>query len=55
MTCAELGSDDLQVVAGNTDKIGAAKTSTFLLPEKITELVKSGVELGHADDQVFGR
>lgn len=44
-----------QVVAGQTDKVGAAKTASFLLPDKITELVKAGVELGTADDQVFGR
>ena len=33
-----------------------AKTATFLLPPKITELVlEQNMELGHADDQVFDR
>ena len=32
-----------------------ARTATFLLPEKVAELVRQGVELGDADDQVFGR
>lgn len=32
-----------------------AKTSTFFLPPKVAELIKQGVELGHADDLVFGR
>jgi non-canonical (house-cleaning) NTP pyrophosphatase len=35
---------------------GFAKTSTFLLPTAIAKLVQQhGMELGHADDQVFGR
>jgi inosine/xanthosine triphosphatase len=34
---------------------GIAKTATFLLPKSVTELVKKGMELSHADDQVFGR
>ena len=33
-----------------------AKTATFILPPKITELVlEKNMELGHADDQVFDR
>ena len=32
-----------------------ARTATFQLPPKVAELVRQGVELGHADDQVFGR
>ena len=32
-----------------------ARTATFLLPEMVAELVRQGVELGDADDQVFGR
>ncbi len=32
-----------------------SKTGTFLLPSSVAKLVESGMELGHADDQVFGR
>jgi len=34
--------------------MGTARTCTFPLPPKISELVRSGVELGVADDRVFG-
>jgi len=34
---------------------GKAQTSTFQLPPKIVELIRQGVELGHADDIVFNR
>lgn len=34
-------------------KVGQAKTGTFYVPNAIAELVKSGMELGHADDQFF--
>ena len=33
---------------------GSARTSTFQLPAAIVDLVNSGMELGDADDQVFG-
>ena len=36
-------------------KEGKGKTSVFFLPQAIADLVRSGMELGHADDQVFGR
>ncbi|OQS04984.1 inosine/xanthosine triphosphatase [Thraustotheca clavata] len=36
-------------------KKGMAKTANFYLPQQVIELVDQGVELGHADDQVFGR
>lgn len=32
---------------------GKARTGTFLLPPKVTQLIDKGVELGHANDQVF--
>jgi inosine/xanthosine triphosphatase len=35
--------------------LGLASAGDFLLPLQIAELVRSGVELGHADDIVFGR
>lgn len=34
---------------------GKARTSTFILPPAVADLVKGGMELGHADDQVFKR
>lgn len=34
---------------------GKARTASFVLPSKIRELVNQGIELGHADDQVFKR
>lgn len=34
---------------------GLAKTSLFPIPDAVAELVKNGVELGDADDQVFRR
>ncbi len=34
---------------------GEARTATFQLPPEIRRLVLEGVELGHADDIVFGR
>jgi inosine/xanthosine triphosphatase len=35
--------------------IGKARTGAFMLPQEVASLVRSGVELGIADDQVFGR
>ncbi|MCF6366200.1 MAG: inosine/xanthosine triphosphatase [Bacteroidales bacterium] len=35
-------------------KTGKARTATFFLPEKITKLIEQGIELGEADDIVFG-
>jgi non-canonical (house-cleaning) NTP pyrophosphatase len=35
--------------------MGCGKTSFFQLPKKIQNLVENGVELGEADDEVFGR
>ncbi len=34
---------------------GKARTGAFMLPQEVATLVRSGIELGHADDQVFGR
>jgi inosine/xanthosine triphosphatase len=34
---------------------GQARTATFQLPPAVAKLVHQGIELGHADDQVFGR
>lgn len=43
------------VVILSGGKVGKARTSTFELPQKIAELVRQGVELGHADDLIFKR
>ncbi|NMC35533.1 inosine/xanthosine triphosphatase [Candidatus Beckwithbacteria bacterium] len=43
------------VVITSKSNLGQAKTGTFYLPPKITELIKEGKELGEADDIVFGR
>ena len=42
------------LISGN-ELSGKAQTSTFQLPPKIVELIRKGVELGHADDIVFRR
>jgi len=34
---------------------GFSRSGTFFLPEKIADLVRSGKELGEADDIIFGR
>jgi non-canonical (house-cleaning) NTP pyrophosphatase len=35
--------------------MGKSRTGAFYLPEEIARLVRDGMELGHADDVVFGR
>jgi inosine/xanthosine triphosphatase len=43
------------IVIKSDKKLTKARTSTFFLPQKIIELIDQGMELGHADDLVFGR
>ena len=43
------------IVISDKKKIGKAKTATFTLPMKISNLIKEGYELGDADDMVFKR
>jgi inosine/xanthosine triphosphatase len=43
------------IVILSAERIGMAQTGTFFLPPRIAELVRSGTELGDADDIVFGR
>jgi len=43
------------VVKAGSGKIGKGKTGSFFLPQKVAEFVRQGVELGEADDIVFGR
>jgi inosine/xanthosine triphosphatase len=37
------------------EMVGKSRTGTFFLPGEVAELVRSGKELGDADDIVFGR
>lgn len=34
---------------------GKAKTANFYIPKEVSKLVRGGMELGHADDEVFGK
>ncbi|KAF4991785.1 hypothetical protein FGRMN_7625 [Fusarium graminum] len=43
------------VITGKDGKVGKARTAAYFLPEKTCKLLKDGVELGHADDMVFGQ
>ncbi len=42
-------------VLGRDGREGLGQTAVFYLPREVAELVRGGLELGHADDQVFGR
>ena len=41
------------VVILSASNMGTSRTSTFLLPPKVTSLVNQGIELGVANDMVF--
>jgi inosine/xanthosine triphosphatase len=43
------------VVQRADDLVGQARTAAFALPFEISYLVRQGVELGAADDRIFGR
>jgi inosine/xanthosine triphosphatase len=43
------------VVVQDRARIGRARSAAFYLPEETARLVRSGIELGHADEQVFGQ
>jgi inosine/xanthosine triphosphatase len=43
------------VVALSTERCGKARTGAFFLPPAVADLVRQGVELGDADDIVFGQ
>lgn len=43
------------IVILSSTQSSRARTATFQLPPQVAALVHQGVELGHADDQVFGR
>lgn len=42
------------IVVYNGEKYGSARTASFFLPDAIATLVRDGLELGDADDKVFG-
>ena len=42
------------VVVQRDGRQGMASTGNFLLPPQVADLVRAGVELGHACDQIFG-
>ncbi|MEQ8533785.1 MAG: inosine/xanthosine triphosphatase, partial [Imperialibacter sp.] len=42
------------IVILSSERTSRARTATFLLPDKVAQLVRQGIELGVADDQVFG-
>jgi len=43
------------VVVLSNEGLGSARTAHFKLPNQVKALVESGMELGDADDRVFGR
>jgi inosine/xanthosine triphosphatase len=43
------------VVTGKEGRTGKARTATYYLSAETTKLVRGGMELGHADDLIFGR
>jgi inosine/xanthosine triphosphatase len=56
--CEDVAGDLLcfaWVVVLSREREGKGQTGTFVLPLEVAELVRQGVELGEADDRVFGR
>ncbi len=43
------------VVVLSAGQRGQSRSASFTLPPQVAELVRSGIELGEADDRVFGR
>jgi inosine/xanthosine triphosphatase len=43
------------IVVLSDDQRGSARTALFRLPGEVQKLVESGLELGDADDRIFGR
>lgn len=43
------------VIVNRSGQIGTGQTGRFLLPRGVAQLVRSGLELGEADDRFFGR
>ncbi len=43
------------VILNRDGKIGRARSGAFQLPDEIARLIRQGMELGHADDHIFGQ
>src|SRR4051812_16996062 len=43
------------IVVLSKERTGKSRTATFYLPHEVSALVKQGLELGDADDKVFGK
>ncbi|HEX6938759.1 MAG TPA: inosine/xanthosine triphosphatase [Longimicrobiales bacterium] len=43
------------IVVLSGSRVGQARSGVFFLPEPVAHLVRSGIELGEANDRVFGR
>lgn len=43
------------VVVQGDGRLGHARSAAFVLPEVVAQRVRAGMELGEADDEVFGR
>ena len=43
------------IVVKSREQEGKSRSGSFLLPRPIVDLIRQGVELGDADDRVFGR
>lgn len=42
------------IIDRDKGRTGKARTASFYQPEEVAKLVRGGMELGHADDAVFG-
>ncbi len=43
------------IVIGDKHRTTQSRTGTFFIPDKVSKLVKEGMELGEADDILFGK
>jgi inosine/xanthosine triphosphatase len=43
------------IVVRSRDRTGQSRSGTFLIPPRVADLIRGGMELGDADDVVFGR
>jgi inosine/xanthosine triphosphatase len=52
---AEMHAFAWVAIYGRDGRFGEARSASFALPPALVELIQQGVELGEADDRVFGR
>ncbi|HQU74442.1 MAG TPA: inosine/xanthosine triphosphatase [Calditrichia bacterium] len=43
------------ILISDGKRLGRSRTGSFFLPSEVSEMVRSGVELGHANDAVFSK